>query len=204
MRYRRGTSDLSAFNQIFVQREYACLDDLVGVDLIVDCGAYVGYSSAYFLTQFPNSNIVAIEPDPENFSLLKKTWRYMTNAPHSYRQRSGPIPLPSCLAKENIAMVKRGPFMFVSAKLMRLPRYHPLIFLVSLNKRAAKEYPFLKSTSKAPKLSSSEAVPGSIGGLITSTPSPLNCTTTANSDLVATFFSAQSLRKAFTSAIPAS
>ena len=63
-------SDTSAFHQIFIEREYACLDDLENVDLIIDCGAYVGYASAYFLSRFPNSHVVAIEPDPENFSVL--------------------------------------------------------------------------------------------------------------------------------------
>ena len=72
MRYRRRTSDLYTFHQIFIEREYACLDNLGHVDLIIDCGAYVGYSSAYFLTRFPSSHVVAIEPDPKNFSVLRK------------------------------------------------------------------------------------------------------------------------------------
>jgi FkbM family methyltransferase len=72
LRYRHRTSDLRSFSQIFIDREYACLDDLETVDLIFDCGAYVGYSSAYFLTRFPNSHLVAIEPDPKNFSILRK------------------------------------------------------------------------------------------------------------------------------------
>ena len=71
LRCRHGTSDLSTFHQIFIEREYACLDNLEHVDLIIDCGAYVGYSSAYFLTRFPNSHVVAIEPDPHNFSVLR-------------------------------------------------------------------------------------------------------------------------------------
>ncbi len=72
LRCRHGTSDWSTFHQIFIEREYACLDNLEQVDLIIDCGAYVGYSSAYFLTRFPNSHVVAIEPDPNNFSVLRK------------------------------------------------------------------------------------------------------------------------------------
>jgi FkbM family methyltransferase len=69
---RRGTSDLQVFDQIFVECEYRCLDDLTQVDLIIDCGANVGYSSAYFLSRFPNSRIVAVEPDPENFAMLSR------------------------------------------------------------------------------------------------------------------------------------
>jgi FkbM family methyltransferase len=69
---RRQTSDMESFRQIFIEREYACLDDQKDVRLIVDCGAYVGYSSAYFLSRFPNSNVIAIEPDSHNFSILRQ------------------------------------------------------------------------------------------------------------------------------------
>lgn len=69
---RLRTSDLAAFRQIFISRDYAALDQTQNVGLIVDCGAYVGYSPAYFLSAFPNSHLVAIEPDPENFAVLKR------------------------------------------------------------------------------------------------------------------------------------
>ncbi len=72
VRYRRGTSDLNVFDQIFVEREYNCLDSVGNLDLIIDCGANVGFSSAYFLSQHPNASIIAIEPDPDNFALLER------------------------------------------------------------------------------------------------------------------------------------
>jgi FkbM family methyltransferase len=72
LRCRRTTPDMSTFVRIFIEREYSCLDDLEQVDLIIDCGAYVGYSSADFLNRFPSSHVVAIEPDPKNFSVLRK------------------------------------------------------------------------------------------------------------------------------------
>src|SRR5207248_8916260 len=59
---RLRTSDLAAFRQILISQDYAALDQTQNVGLIVDCGAYVGYSSAYFLSAFPNSQLVAIEP----------------------------------------------------------------------------------------------------------------------------------------------
>jgi FkbM family methyltransferase len=71
LRCRPGTSDLNVFYQIFVFREYRCLDDITSADLIVDCGANVGYSSAYFLTRFPRAKVISIEPDPGNFALLQ-------------------------------------------------------------------------------------------------------------------------------------
>ncbi len=69
---RYGTSDRNVFSQIFVEREYSCLDDASDPRFIVDCGAYVGYSSAYFLTRFPNAQVVAIEPDRANFEMLQR------------------------------------------------------------------------------------------------------------------------------------
>jgi FkbM family methyltransferase len=68
---RAATSDLDVFGQIFVQREYRCLDDIRSAGLIIDCGANVGYSSAYFLTRYPSSSVICIEPDPGNFKALK-------------------------------------------------------------------------------------------------------------------------------------
>jgi FkbM family methyltransferase len=70
--WRPGTSDLFMFKQIFAEREYSCLDGLTIAGLIVDCGANVGYSSAYFLSRFPEARVVAIEPDPGNFEILKR------------------------------------------------------------------------------------------------------------------------------------
>jgi FkbM family methyltransferase len=69
---RANSSDIIAFNQIFVYREYSRLDQLGDVDLVIDCGANVGYSSAYFLTRFPNCHLVAVEPSPTNFPMLER------------------------------------------------------------------------------------------------------------------------------------
>jgi FkbM family methyltransferase len=69
---RSNTSDIDVFTQIFIDREYACLDDVSNVDLVVDCGANVGYSSAYFLTRFPNCKVICVEPDLSSFELLEK------------------------------------------------------------------------------------------------------------------------------------
>jgi FkbM family methyltransferase len=70
MRCRPSTTDLNVYYQIFFHREYRCLDDAKDVELIVDCGANVGYSAAYFLSRFPQAKLIAVEPDPQNFSVL--------------------------------------------------------------------------------------------------------------------------------------
>jgi FkbM family methyltransferase len=69
---RPNTSDLQVFWQIFRSREYRCLDGVKKASLIIDCGANVGYSSAYFLSRFPRAKLVAIEPDKDNFAALQK------------------------------------------------------------------------------------------------------------------------------------
>lgn len=69
---RNGTSDISVFYQIFIDREYSCLDGIKAPDLIIDLGANVGYSSAYFLSRYPDCTILAVEPDPDNFALLQR------------------------------------------------------------------------------------------------------------------------------------
>lgn len=68
---RSGTSDIEVFYQIFVEQEYAAMDSLREVGLIIDGGANVGYSAAYFLSTFPACEVIAIEPDPENAIILR-------------------------------------------------------------------------------------------------------------------------------------
>jgi FkbM family methyltransferase len=70
--FRLGSSDLDVFDQIFIDLEYAPLCDMREVHLVVDCGANVGYSSAFFLSQFPSCHVIAVEPEPSNFAMLKR------------------------------------------------------------------------------------------------------------------------------------
>jgi FkbM family methyltransferase len=71
MRCRPNTSDVDVFQQIFGFREYRCLDNVRDASLIIDCGANVGYSTAYFLTRYPRAKVIAVEPDPDNFAVLE-------------------------------------------------------------------------------------------------------------------------------------
>lgn len=72
VRARPQTSDIFAFYQILVFDEYRCVSELRSPKLIVDLGANVGYSSAYFLSKFKNCSVIAVEPDPANFAELQK------------------------------------------------------------------------------------------------------------------------------------
>ena len=68
---RFGTSDLDVFYQIFVEREYATIADVDDVRFVLDLGANVGYSSAWFASTYPEARIIAVEPDPENAAMCR-------------------------------------------------------------------------------------------------------------------------------------
>jgi FkbM family methyltransferase len=69
---RQGTSDEDVLRQVFERLQYRPLCRLRDVGLILDCGANVGYSAAFFLSQFQKSHVIAVEPDPENFAMLER------------------------------------------------------------------------------------------------------------------------------------
>lgn len=69
---RPRTSDLDVFRLICVDNEYACLKDMEEAEVIVDCGANIGLSAAYFLTRCPLCVVYSLEPDPGNFCMLDR------------------------------------------------------------------------------------------------------------------------------------
>jgi FkbM family methyltransferase len=70
LRCRAGTSDLQTFEHVYLEREYRCIDRIDRPRLIIDCGANVGYSAAYFLSRFPEADLIAVEPDAANVVML--------------------------------------------------------------------------------------------------------------------------------------
>jgi FkbM family methyltransferase len=70
--FRYNSSDINVFSQIFVSDEYRTLAVSQDIKLIIDCGANVGYSSAYFLSRFPEAHIIAVEPDRSNYEILNQ------------------------------------------------------------------------------------------------------------------------------------
>jgi len=82
---RPGVSDWLVMERIFMDREYDSLSpshdqrmqsleksilDKGKIPLIIDCGANIGLSSVWFAQCFPNSVILSLEPEPENFRVL--------------------------------------------------------------------------------------------------------------------------------------
>lgn len=69
---RNGSTDYSVYRQIFVEEEYQCIKSGTDPEWIVDLGANVGYSSAYFLSRFPKACVLALEPDDANYRMLRR------------------------------------------------------------------------------------------------------------------------------------
>jgi FkbM family methyltransferase len=64
----RGSSDSEVFGQVFVNKQYE-LTFLPQPRVILDLGANVGYSSAFFLSKYPEAIVLAVEPDPSNYAI---------------------------------------------------------------------------------------------------------------------------------------
>lgn len=68
---RPGTSDVQVFQQVLGQCEYG-FRLTPTPETIVDGGANIGLTSVYFANRYPRSRILAIEPDPDNYRLLRQ------------------------------------------------------------------------------------------------------------------------------------
>lgn len=73
---RRGSSDVSVFDEVFISREYDLDIDPGPAPLIIDAGANVGYASVFLAREYPAARILAIEPDRANFDLLHRNTRF--------------------------------------------------------------------------------------------------------------------------------
>ncbi len=75
IRIRAGTTDVQELVYIAVRETYGAFLPQGEVSTIVDAGANVGDSAAWFLSRFPRARVVAIEPHPENYRLLEHNLR---------------------------------------------------------------------------------------------------------------------------------
>lgn len=81
-KYKITFKDPKAFlysvKELFVEEIYKFKSEN-GAPYIIDCGSYIGTSILFFKTQYPNSKILAFEPDNSNFDLLNnniKNWDF--------------------------------------------------------------------------------------------------------------------------------
>jgi len=71
VRIRVRTTDPNIYRAVLLQSEYAFeLPFLPNV--IVDAGANIGMASIFFANKYPQTRIIAIEPEPSNFEILAR------------------------------------------------------------------------------------------------------------------------------------
>jgi FkbM family methyltransferase len=73
LKLRKHSSDFHVFRQIQVFGQYDIRPlNKRKVDTIVDLGANIGLSVAYFKSKYPGARVIAVEPEKGNFRLLKE------------------------------------------------------------------------------------------------------------------------------------
>jgi FkbM family methyltransferase len=90
---RLGSSDWYVMEEIFLHGEYGPLQSQPPAQVrnVVDLGANVGMSTLLWLKLFPGARIVAVEPDAENFQMIRRQLQGVSGA-------SGVIPIRACAA----------------------------------------------------------------------------------------------------------
>jgi len=69
---RLNSSDINVFRQVFIEREYQIIAKCAFDDcVVIDAGANIGLTSLFISSLFPNARIFAVEPEQNNFELLK-------------------------------------------------------------------------------------------------------------------------------------
>ncbi|MGJ0513392.1 FkbM family methyltransferase [Methylocystis sp.] len=68
---RPGTEDASTIIHTVVREEYGNLKPAREPEVMIDAGAYIGDTSAYFLSRFKNLRIVAVEPSRESYEAAR-------------------------------------------------------------------------------------------------------------------------------------
>jgi len=67
---RDNPYDFATFEEVLLREEYAVKLDFTPAT-IVDAGANIGLTSLFFTNRYPNAKIISLEPDTDNFNLLK-------------------------------------------------------------------------------------------------------------------------------------
>jgi FkbM family methyltransferase len=68
---RSNTTDKATFYQVFIKKQYNIALPKKP-EVLIDGGANIGLFTILIKNKYPNAKIICIEPDPENFDLLRK------------------------------------------------------------------------------------------------------------------------------------
>lgn len=72
---RRLTGDIFILFEVLMDQCYNIPDLMLAPDkvhVIIDCGANIGITSLFLAARYPNARIYSIEPNEENFELLRR------------------------------------------------------------------------------------------------------------------------------------
>jgi predicted O-methyltransferase YrrM len=69
---RPGTPDVSTIINNVIREEYGHFSYAGDPQWMVDAGAYIGDTAAYFLSRFPRFRVIALEPNPPAFAMASQ------------------------------------------------------------------------------------------------------------------------------------
>lgn len=72
IRIRPGTEDVGSLINNVLREEYGQFAPEFSPKTVVDAGAYIGDTAAYFLSRFKRAQVIALEPDLSNFELAEQ------------------------------------------------------------------------------------------------------------------------------------
>ena len=75
---RDNPFDYATFEEVLLREEYAIELSFVP-SRIIDAGANIGLTALYFANRFPQSRIISLEPDSDNFDLLVNNTKPYSN-----------------------------------------------------------------------------------------------------------------------------
>jgi hypothetical protein len=125
--FRHGASDVRVIRQIFLKEQYRELQGEKNVRRIIDCGANIGCSAVYFLSKYPDAELIAIEPDEDNCRLLRKNLEPFGERARSCKPPSGQATSGFGSIVANSAMARNGLIKCVCAAMMSRPMCRPSV-----------------------------------------------------------------------------
>jgi len=69
---RPGTADVGTIINNVIREEYGHFALTKEPKWMIDSGAYIGDTTAYFLSRFPKLKVIALEPNPESYKMAKQ------------------------------------------------------------------------------------------------------------------------------------
>ena len=69
---RPATSDVGVVINNIIREEYGQVELKRSPTLMIDAGAYIGDTAAYYLSRYADLRIIALEPNPETFAIAQR------------------------------------------------------------------------------------------------------------------------------------